>query len=263
MPKLPNEFIKVQTINDGVILHEAPVRVDSAGRFTVGLPADLKESAREFFDAGAFSREGMSFDYGRGGVPAISGPLLKKCVGCVREAIANHYAVATTSEDVLAYKYSSGLSYWKNRDGTITYNGVAPDADRKGNWAGAPSGAANDEKEGLLLCAAALVRKTHTRGSGKRVELVLWRPDNLQDDSDIRAKLNALSPGGSAEDIEANEDAWTIIPYDEKAALFFFRAIHSLCRIDDQLRTFFGDREKVAGAIASGGASFLLTSPER
>lgn len=262
MPKLPPELIGFDTKTNGRIVRELPVYVDSAGRFTVSLPTEINENARELFEAGDFSHQGLQYAVGREAVRQVKGDTLRKCVACAKALLETYYAVETTEECVLIYKYSSGFAYWKNPDGTLTFNGAADDADSNGSWAGAigPDRVrrhAEDEPDGLMLAAYAMKKFTHTRGAHKTVEWVFWRALNHHDSADIRSKLNFLSPGKCPEDPD-NHDDWVIMPYDEKSAEFFYRTIHSLCKIDDQLRAFFGDHKKVAKAIETGSAPLFL-----
>lgn len=255
MPKLPNESIRIETKADGNLTFDLSVHVSTSGIFSVSIPEEIYETAKHLRENDP-EYASLEIQYGRKGKCVVSATL-KKGVAFVEAAAEAHYAVETKEECVLAYKYASGLAYWKNRDGSITHNGSANDADHKGGWAGALRDEQRDSScFGIALQALAMVKRTHTRGTSVTTEWDLWRHESHFDDDDIRSRLNSISPGGMPDD--PSYGGWVIIPYSEQAAGYFYRAIHSLCVVDDRLRAFFRDDTKVQKSIAAG-VQFQLT----
>lgn len=256
MPKLPPQRITVKTQVDGEVVHDTDISVGVDGGFTVSLPAGMDESALEFHRTSELYRHlGLVYSHQK---LRASGRELKVCVSFVRAAIENHYAVEITDEQVLAYKYFSGVHYWKREDGGVQPNGYCPEQ-TPGNWQGAPdhsSTGPQPKQYSVGLAAFAMVRKTFRRGANETVKIVRWQRADNWDYSDPRARLNAFNHLSA--DVHDGERGWNLIPYTPAACEFFLKVMLSLCRIDDKFTHFFSSKENIHKAIAQGGNPFLL-----
>lgn len=235
--------------------YKAVVTVTTDGMFRVSVPDELVEHLYKYREA---KIRGDVIVHKSHGSHRVEARTLRVAKDFVDEAVKDFLKSSREEECFLAYRYRSELAYWKNPDGSITHNGGASDAESEGRWGGCLSGRASDEKEaaGISFAAFALVKVTNARGSTVKIDWEFWRDTthgknkDHMDDSDVRSRLNFISMGESPDD--PSRGGWTVIPYDPKAAEFFYRVIHSLCRIDDQLRTYFTNKEAVQLGIQSG-----------
>jgi hypothetical protein len=271
MPKLPDAHFNFENDAEQRAVLVCKVHVDSDGSFTFALPAKIDGQAEDFGvftkrfleGNGSWMSKRMRCGYvsmrGASTQMAVMGPSHPDIKQFLDEALESFMQVTVTEEEVLCYRYASGLVYWIDPDGSIHPNGATGDRER-GRWNDNERHSSRCPDKGISFAAYAMIRKTYTRGETKRVELTYFSAKSASgdDNQDIRAKLNAISPdvGKPTED---DSSKWTIIPYDEKAARFFYDIMHSLCRIDLKFTEFFGDRKQVAKAIASGKTNLFLT----
>lgn len=255
MPKLAPIPFSHKTATGEKLKFDAQVSVDSDGTFSIELPDDLYAHAEEFYSYPKHPTITLRIVR----VPRVG---YRKCVLCsslsaaklfVEAVIEDFMKVETTEELVIAYRYQCGLHYWQNPDGSIWPNGCMGDADReKGGWVGV--GHRSKDVEGGITIGAVVYKKlTHKRGDVVNVEYEFWRPrSNRRDEEDnVKNYLNFISPISTVNPGHA-ESGWTIMPYSDRAAEFFYNTILSLCKADQQLRKFFVKHENIVAAIESG-----------
>lgn len=274
MPKLPTENIHVRTEADGGVKVACRAHVNTEGKFYLEIPEpyfptfiaftrELSNGVYQDDEIGRIDFTGLELHGHIGERIAFkqgaSHSDYQKLIKFFRLAVAFHFKAEKTVEKVLIYTYDSGLSYWKNKDGTITANGACKGAKENGSWAGNRNiHATHREKNGLTLRAYCLVKTTHKRGDSEVVEFEQYRDEQTVET--FGGLINFMSPGTcpTGERYHNGEfPGWTLIPYTEKAAEFFYKTLHGLCRIDDSLRQFFGDTERVTASIESGQLPLL------
>lgn len=276
MPKLPTENIHVRTEADGGIKVPCRAHVTTEGMFFMEIPDPYFPTFQSFANSlpgGVYQEtedhkkvdfngirlysmipERLAFKQGAASTD------YQQLIAFFKLAVAFHYKAIKVEEKVLIYQYDSGFKYWKNPDGKLFANGNAKGADtERGEWAGNDRvHATHREKTGLTLRCYCLNKTTHTRG--KSVVTEFERYYDEQGKETFGGLINFLSPGECprAEKFDNGElRGWTMMPYTEQAAEFFYKTLHGLCRIDDSLRTFFGSEERVVQAIASGQLPLL------
>lgn len=234
--------------------------VDAQFAFTI--PEFLEQSARAFLAkdraTSTFTKPsqfyGIEIDQAQVNL-RVTGNKHELVKAFVQQALKDHLACDIKEEEVIVYRYTSGVHYYKTAEGDIRANGVGCGVG--GDWKGYKGSFSTDRREdySLRFAAFALIKITYTRNSAESVEYRAWEPPNNQDTSDPRCRLNAFvrlyRPGVK----EHNRThplsiaGFTVIPYTPAAADFFYGVMISLCKIDDKLSTFFDDGTKVLAAI--------------
>lgn len=260
MPSLGSEWIKVrpmESIGGTPFSFKTDISVDKGGMFCFTIPQELEKTARANFDKQTM--KGISV-----------GKLIKNyCVWAkskdeginfLNKTAHDYIACEVTREQVIVYRTTANLSYYKLHDGTIVPNGGY---DKKypngGEWGGH-----GEESYSIMggpsftigIVAAVYTKLTAHRESGDQVT---WEragenchgvPDNYLD------KLNSFIRTGIRSD-SLNE--MSQIPYTEEAAKFFYDAMLSMCALSDRIESFFGNADDVRLAIANK-SGLLLTN---
>ncbi len=263
MPTLPSiEFSHTGLAGDKLAF-TAKVNVGNDGVFSVRLPDDIFDvSIREFDEVAmqgytAARYPGVTHAVAQG-AHRVYAPSLKQATAYIEGLLRHHLSATVVREDVLVYRYVSGVHYWKTADGTILPNGMGRDGD--GTWHGARSLHANEVHPNYTVgfVAYALVRVTSTRGETVRTTFERWRgPEDdtrTQLNSFVRLDWSVISNDGAGRRGDGNLECsgFRTILYTPAAATFLLNTMLSLCRIDDHLSTFFADTAKVDRAIETG-----------
>lgn len=261
MPRLADVHVSHTSDTGETIACVCKAYVSNDGRFSYSIPGvikgdawDLAKGLREDPDERATIGDAF-VDYVGGELRVVSSEA-RKGEYFLKALVERWLKCETTAEDVLIYRYSSGVHYWKTSSGQIFPNGGWSMHD--GRWYGGETPYTNESRSEYSVGFAAFagVKKIHRRGTVEKIEFERWRSKKQwdHDDPDPRAKLNAFNHLGFPEHLNAR---WTIIPYTPEAAEFFYTVMIGLCKIDDRMNTFFGDKAKVQQAIDSG-TKFLL-----
>ena len=261
MPKLPDQHFAVFDDKDDKIhmAFHTPARVDSGGKFFIVIPEKFRDVLTAWTTADGSRR--ARIHYGKDRVMYACGFSLGATRNTIIEIVKESMICEETVTEHIIYCYESTLSYW-----VVAAGGVAPHGGHpygKGEWVRKPDGEhqtnrrKDDEMPSLGLSAMAVTRTCRKRPSGETVDWALWRHNNTP--LDPRAILNHWCGPECPSDPESKHGEWVVIPYTVEACLWFSNAIKSLCLVDQQFRAFFGNKESVTKAIATG--KFNLLAP--
>lgn len=176
----------------------------------------------------------------------------------LRQAICEYVQQEIERERIIVYGVTTRTSYFKNARDQIFPNGGFPDAEygKGGQWHGNAGNTSDRLGVGQILSNYYLVgfvarvydKVTSKRGSYSKFTLEV-PPEYHMEYSEPGARLN----GFTHLDISADSlDDFTVIPYSDDAAEFFYRVMLSLCRLSDRINTFFSDPAEVEKAILAG-----------
>lgn len=260
MPQLPSQQFKHKSPSGESMEFESRVAVSSSGEFSFTLPTELEETAAAMKDRQAPEFAGVSIGWGRSHF-RLTTKQLDLGPRAIKALLSEHLACEVVERDVIAYRYRSGVHYFKTTAGVIAPCGYDC-GQLSGEWKGKKERFSNELSDlySLEFVAFALVETTYRRKLSEKLVYRCWKhPVSHFDLADPRARLNAFvrlnPPVGSAD--ESGIGAFTVIPYTPEAAEFFYRTMISFCRIDDQLSSFFSDNAAVQKAIASGQMPLL------
>lgn len=258
MPSLGSEWIKVYPKNHvggSAFTFKTDINVDKSGTFCFTIPAELEKTA--LVNAHKYKSDRIS-----------TGKLIKNyCIWSnsrnagiefLKVLAADYIECEVVREQVIVYKTTANLSYYKLADGTIVPNGgYDKDYPKGGTWGGEGQEMINlhsGPSFTIGLVAAVYTKITSRRGSGDQIT---WErtgenchgiPDNYLD------KLNSFIRVGIRH-YQLNQ--MSQIPYTEEAAKFFYEAMLSMCKLSDRIDTFFGNTENVQKAIESRSSHLL------
>lgn len=257
MPSLPaKQFTRVGKTGEKLEF-TSRIYVDSQGQFSFSVPEEMIETIRAMGGRAAGVPTNVKAVFSRGANRITCGSYAAG-EKFLYAAMDEHLSVSTVREDVLVYRYFSEMAYWKTEDGRIFPNGAEHSGDGRWNRSNLSYVEDREKREDrytIGFAAFALVKETVTRGPVSKVRWIRWRENGITDDP--RMLLNSFNHIGIDE--EHLSDWWTVVPYEPRAAKFFYDVMISLCRIDDRLSSFFTDKAKVTAAIDSGSA-FKLTA---
>lgn len=254
VPKLSGEHFHIAGVSEDVT-YLAAVKVDAMGIFHVGLDDKIVETAKAL-ETG-WQPLIMSAGYHES-KPVVRAATLAACKSFIIACAKAYLKTTQVSTDVILYRYSGSVSYWRCKNGTIAPNGQGGVSDDPG-WSGDERIHASRPGDGSIGLVALVCTKTvHIRGAATEVRYTQWNsPNNHGQTNDPKELLNRFLHG-RLDAIKGKPDTHEL-PYSDDAALFFYRAMLSLCQIDHQLRSFFLNPDKVRTAIVAGGGPKLLT----
>lgn len=259
MPTLPQrKFVHVGKTGEKLEFLSR-VNVDSQGQFSFSFPEEMIETIRAMGGRNSGIPSSVKTVFSRGANRIICGSYASG-EKFLKAAMEQHMSVSTITEDVLAYRYVSEMSYWRTKDGGIFPNGADHSGDggwNKSNLSWIEDREKPEDRYTIGFAAFALIKETVTRGPVSKVRWIRWREKRHADRDDPRTLLNSFNHIGIDED--HLPESWTVVPYEPRAAKFFYDVMISLCRVDDRLSSFFTDKAKVTAAIESG-SSFKLTA---
>jgi hypothetical protein len=201
----------------------------------------------------------------RGAKPMLASKTFDAGKCALEHAARDNAKESVRRERIIVYGLQTRSSYVKNGEGDFFADGGFPGADyrKSGNWYGkAEHGDGRFGDRGVnayyYVGFFARVYDRITKTKGEHKEFKLERPDLPNSSYDHPAyRLNCFK----GVDIQEDElRRFTVMPYSDEAAVFFYDVMLSICKLSDRLGGFFGDHEQVVKAIAGGGP-FRLAPP--
>jgi len=155
------------------------------------------------------------------------------------------------TETVILYGYQLCVQFWKDAKGGLHPNGTAGAGGEwfKGSYKEL-STHARLPFYSVGFAACVMLKKTYARASGTTVEweLVHESKDEYAD------KLNSFI--NLDVDPERHSEYYKEMTYSPEATKFFYTVMTNICKLADQIHTFFGSEPELLKAIQSGN---LLT----
>jgi hypothetical protein len=258
MAKLkPIEF-HVKNKTDEVLKFRSEVSVNQDGIFALTVPEDLAASAQALRQS---DRRWNLVEIHHAQINwRVQSADLALAQQFIKQAMANHLAVETEHELIIAYRQQNTVAYYEGHDGQIYGNGYeagSTGGHAVGQWHGALNATAQAAHYSVGLAARVLLKTTYRRPAG--VKVVYDRPRDEDEAAHPELKrlnafvgLNFGRPGSEGKSFEE-------MPYSAAAVHFFTEAMTSMCAMARRMEQFFGQPAALEAAIAQQG--LLLEGP--
>lgn len=250
------------------------VSVDAEGRFLFDFPGEIRDCLYALVaksdQIGELRAGAVHFQQVRGGMRLLASKTLEAGRAALEMAARDNAKEAVVRERIIVYGLRSRSQYTKGDDGQLFPEPGFPGADAAGArlWSGrAGRESSVGDMDGRLginayyyvgFVARVYDRITRVKGAHKEFKLELPDPQEFSYENPAY-RLNAFKDV----DIEESElHRFTVMPYSDEAATFFYDVMLSICKLSDRLDGFFGNHENVMKAIAAGGP-FRLAPPQQ
>jgi hypothetical protein len=234
--------------------YKADVTVDKEGIFSVSIPEELVDTAEQMVkkqEVRHFSLHKLKVRH------VITGREKGKCLAFIRDIIQDFQHCEVTSEIVIAYRTSSGLTYWKKGSGEIVPNGSYDHKgyeDGSGSFQGSNNATKTTNTFSVGIAARVYEKLTaHTPSGDKVTYKVTYGAGTHHDRDTWLQKLNSFN---GINTVHSNSDTKEM-PYTEEAARFFYESMIGLCKLSDRIEMFFSSPGNVQQAIEAKQGYFL------
>lgn len=249
MAKLPSIEFKHANQTGEVMKFKAEVSITNDGTFSVTIPDELVETARANARRPGYPVEVTKPP--RALQWRVSGKQLDDAKNFIAATMKDHLACDMKTERIIAYSYKLGVAFCYADDDSIHPNGTMAQkvsgAHGTGvgyQWEGELH-ATNTASQYLVgLAARAFDKVTYTRPSGKTIKYERVPVNHLSDELPL-TRLNTFVG------LSMKPEYCEQMPYSDEAAVFFYDAMLAMCKLAHQVKSFIGDKEQLALAIAS------------
>jgi hypothetical protein len=221
--------------------------VDQDGEFHLTFPEEYLDVAYALWQQKPWNLKTINITRPRENY-RVSGKILSVCEDFLKAVLLDYHRPEVSERLVIIYGISTRLAFWENPDGTLAPNGYV--GEKGGYWAKLPDGLNATRENHYTLGIGAWVRRevTYRRKSGS-VDVRFENTGNHLGADSIIDRLNAFT--GLSCPAQPAEGSFTVIPYSEASAKFFYDSLMALCTIARNLRGMMSD-ERVRAALEAG-----------
>jgi hypothetical protein len=257
MAKLPSIEFKHENQTGEVMRYKADVSITNDGTFSVTIPDELLATALVMV-----RKPGRAVEVTKPPTAhlwRVSGKQLDTIKDFIRDTMKDYLTCEVTTERIIAYGYKLELAFSYADNGTFHENGYAAQREsgiKSGNngegyhWEGELHANSAAPLFAVGLGARVFDKVTYTRPSGSTVKYERVPSKYSRTPLD---RLNGFV-GLSIKPEYAEQ-----MPYSDEAAVFFYDAMIAMCRLAHQVKSFIGDKDRLALAIASRAS--MLPAP--
>jgi hypothetical protein len=241
--KLNDTHIHAKGDDGTEFYYKATTTVTKEGKFSV----ELDERLAEIADRLHKTSTGIGIDYGYK-KHWVKSQKLADAAAFIRLCAEDFLKCEVTTKRVIVYGHILNIHFWKDENGEVHPNGCKQDGGTlKGGWfKGSRELTSTEEREFYTVGFAARVmdKITYHRTSGDTLKYEYVR----KSDDECTNLLNSFV----RLTVDPTMEQYKEMPYSPEATKFFYGVIINMCKLADQLQTFFGDDAKVLQAIHSG-----------
>lgn len=239
---------------------ECGLSVTSEGFFHAVIPEELKPIVDDLIKSEFKGTAESIYEVRRGQTKSvISSKTREACKSVLLKALEIYAYSEKEEEPVIIFRTQHDIAYYKVGNEIFPNGSYNPNYDRDyaeklGGWQGNLNSSNRREIYSIGFAAACRNKVTYERATGTRTEYLV--------DNDIKdeywVKLDDFCSLNFPKDQREIERYYTVIPYTEEAAKFFYETMLAMCHLADRLTAFFGNTDNVMKAIESN-QQLLLT----
>jgi hypothetical protein len=240
---------------------ECDLSVTSEGFFQAVIPEELNPIVHDLIK-GEFRKNAEVVLKGRYGntKPVISSNTMDTCKTILFKALEIYAYSEIEEELVIIFRTQHDITYYKVGDKIFPNGRCNPNYEQDyrggvGSWQGNLNSSNRRELYSIGFAATCRKKVTYKRTTGTRTEFI--RENGIK--SEFWCKLDDFCGLTFPTEQREIEKYYTVIPYTEETAKFFYETMLAMCNLADRLTAFFGNTDNVFRAIEAN-QQLLLTS---